>query len=188
VSLAVEFAILTGSRIAEVTKARWQEFDMQTMVWTTPWGHLKTGHIHETDLRRPISKPMLAVLEEMQARRTNQSPDAVVFQAQWSRSGELNRGNVSTFIEDQLGWTESKITNHGFRSTLKDFCVANHISLDLWKFQVDHAVGTKSDRSYGGNDPEPRRGMMKLYGDYLSKPTAPKAATVTNIADKRRRA
>src|SRR5215813_8183975 len=79
VSLWLEFVVLTGVRISEVRLAEWSEFDLGEMVWNVPPEHRKTGFKTGKIRPVPITRPMLAVLEEMQRRRTDQSPDALVF-------------------------------------------------------------------------------------------------------------
>jgi integrase len=81
VSLAVEFIILTGVRLSEVRLATWNEIDHR--VWNVPPEHRKTGYRNGKVRPIPITEPMLAVLEEMAKRRTDQSPDAIVFP--WAR-------------------------------------------------------------------------------------------------------
>jgi integrase len=188
VSLAVEFVVLTGVRLNEVRLAQWKEIDIEHMVWNVPPEHLKTGHLHGKMRPIPITKPMLAVLEEAQKRRRDQSPDAVLFPAQWSKDGLLHRENFSTFIRKQLGW-EIHVTIHGFRSTLRDWCRANKFPGEWWDIQVDHVLGDKTSQSYGHNPLlEERRRMMEQWGEYCSKP-APEPQTgdvVVNLADKRR--
>jgi integrase len=185
VSLAVEFVILTAARGEEVREAEWKEFDLQKGIWTVPWQHLKVGKKHRTDLLRPITEPMFAVLDEMEKRRIDQSPDAIVFRAQWSNNGMLNRANFNQFIRQQLGWG-IHITTHGFRSTLRDWCRANQFPGEWWDIQVDHALGNKTSQSYGHDKLiNHRHDMMEKWGKYCSKP-APEAGAVVNLADKRR--
>src|SRR5262249_27225781 len=83
-----------------------------------------------------------------------------------------------------------KITGHGFRSTLRDWCRANRFPGEWWDIQVDHKLGNKTSQAYGHDKlVEERRGMMELWGEYLSHP-APELKTdgVVNLAEKRRSA
>lgn len=137
----------------------------------------------------PITTHMLAVLEEVQKRRTSQSTDAFVFPSSAHVAAPLWRSTIYQFVKRSLK-LDVKITVHGFRSTLKDWCRANRFPMDWYEIQVDHVLGNKVDQAYGP-DPliEQRRGMMELYGEYLSKPAPkPKAGNVVNLADKRRSA
>jgi integrase len=187
VSFAVEFIILSGVRLSEARLARWKEIDLKHRVWNVPPEHLKMGHIHNTARPIPITKSMLGILDEMQRRRRDHSPEAFVFPAMWSRSGALNRANVATFILYQLGW-ENHLTIHGFRSTLRDWCRAHSYPAEWWDIQVDHSLGNKTSQSYGHSKLiEERRGMMEKWDEYCSKPApVPTAADVIHIAGKRR--
>jgi integrase len=190
IALLLEFIVLTGARLSEGRLAQWKEFDLPSMTWTTPWQHLKTGRKHRTDLPRPITKPMLAVLEEMQKRRFDQSDDALVFPG--PRSGNaIITGNMGVFVANILRW-EIKFHAHGFRGTLRNWMRAKTNFKDvLWKIQVDHKLGVDaSDDAYGHDKLlEQRRAVMELWGEYCSKPAPePKAGKVFNLSDKRRTA
>jgi integrase len=190
IALLVEFLVLTAGRLSEGRLAQWKEFDLPSMTWTVPWEHLKSGRNHKTDLKRPITKPMLAVLEEMQKRRFDQSDDALVFPG--PRSGRaIITGNMAVFVAKSLKW-EIKFHAHGFRGTLRNWMRLQTTFKDvLWKFQVDHKVGVDpSDDAYGHDKGlEQRRPVMELWGEYCSKPAPePKAGTVFNLSDKRRTA
>lgn len=189
VSLAIEMLALTGVRLGEVQKAQWKEIDFDRRAWIVPWQHLKTGRKTRKDRPVPITSAMRVVLDEMLRRYPNPSPDAFVFPGQWSASRMLNRANLTNFINLQLGW-ETHVTVHGFRSTLRDWRAEQTQFPDiLWKFQVDHAVAENlSDGSYGSTTLlEKRREMMEAWGSYCAAPT-PEPASVTVLADKRRKA
>jgi integrase len=187
----IEFIILTGVRMSEVRLATWEQFDLQTMIWNVPPENRKTGHLNGNNKVRPvpITPPMLAVLEEMQRRRTDQDdPKALVFPS--PHGGPYEQSSCSQFIRNTLKW-ESHITVHGFRSTLVDWCRANKFPEHLIKRQLDHVIGNKVDQAYGHDQAiEERRAMMRLWGDYCAAP-APEPATGTvsqiNEARKKRR-
>jgi integrase len=87
ISLIIEFIILTGARGCEVWRATWSEFDEINMIWTVPRPHLKKRK--GPPLQRPITKPMLAVLEEMRKRCADHSPDALAFPG--AEGAEINQ-------------------------------------------------------------------------------------------------
>src|SRR5262249_23063275 len=76
VGFCAEFAILSGVRESEALLARWKEIDIPHMVWHVPPEHRKTGYRTRAVRSIPLTKPMLAVLEEMQSRRKDQSDEA----------------------------------------------------------------------------------------------------------------
>lgn len=169
ITFVVELVALTGVRISEVLQAQWKEFDLNTMTWNVPAEHKKKK---KRDRPVPITKSMLAVLDEMQRRRTDPSPDALVFPS--PRTGaEIKTSSPANFVSNTLKW-EIKITPHGFRSTLRDWMRAEtEFKEVLWKAQVDHQLGdgTPTDEAYGHDLLlEQRRGMMKLWDEYCAKP------------------
>jgi integrase len=187
ISFWLEFVVLTGVRVSEVRLAQWKEFDLEQNIWSVPPGHRKTGHLNGKVRPIPITKPMRAVLEEMQKRRTNSSPDALAFPGPNSRT-PAGQTRMATFLSRDFRW-ETKITAHGFRSTLRDWCRAWRFPDVLWSIQVDHVLGDRTSQAYG-HDPliEERRDMMEKWGEYCSRP-APEPQNgdvVVNLADKRR--
>jgi integrase len=190
ITLLLECVILTGVRLGEARYAQWKEFDLTCMVWTVPWQHLKTGRKFRTDRPVPITKTVLAVVEEARRRRTNQSPDALVFPARHD-GRPFKAANASTWINTSAFKWETKITVHGFRSTLRDWCRANRYPPEWWDIQADHVVGNgnKASQSYGPDKLlEERRGMMEAWDEYCSRPAPePQSADVVKLSEKRKR-
>ena len=204
IAFLLEWLVLTAARLSEGRFAQWKEFDLQSMTWTTPWQHLKSGRIHRKDLKRPITKPMLAVLGKIthaspglnhnaliahldEIKRT--SPEALVFPG--PRSGKvISLSNMPVFVANILKW-EIKIHAHAFRGTLRNWMHAKTTFKDrLWKIQVDHKVGIdESDDAYGRDKLlEQRRPFMELWGEWCSKPAPePKAGKIANLSDERKR-
>jgi integrase len=135
----------------------------------------------------PITPPMLAVLKEMQRRRKDDAPDALVFPS--PRGGaEYQLSTCSQFIVVTLKW-EAKVTVHGFRSTFVDWARTNGFQDYLYKLQLDHVLGNKVGQAYGHNKlVEERRAMMRQWGDYCSRPAPElKAGKVFDLSSKRKR-
>ena len=157
------------------------------MIWNVPPEHRKTGRYSDKVRPIPITKPMLVVLEEMQKRRVDPSPDAITFPGVYS-GGVINAATIANFLPRVLEW-KIDVSNHGMRSTLRDWCRANGFPAEYWDIQVDHALGNKTSRAYG-HDPliEERRDMMEKWGEYCSRPAPePSSRVVVNLVDKRKR-
>jgi integrase len=218
VALWLEFVVLTGARISEVRLATWNQIDLQQMVWNVPPENRKTGYVTDAVLPRPITKPMLSVLEEMQRRRTDMSPDALIFPSPYRGTPAVRRKGrkphaelgpntkvaangsapfdlnaAAGFIRKSLKW-EIKIVPHGFRSTLVDWSRANRFPGELVHRQTDHVLGGKVIQAYGHDLLlEERRGMMELWAEYCACPaptpaTAPANVTQLSKARAKRRA
>jgi integrase len=185
-TLVIEFVALTAARGHEVLLATWEEFDSGRKIWTVPSAHLKMGYLEGKSLERPITKSMLAVLEEMGKRRRDQAPDALVFPG--PRSGQvMHSSSIPQFISNSLKW-DIEFDAHGFRTALRNWCRVNRFPSEWWDIQVHHKIGNRSSQAYG-DDPliEQRRGMMELWDEYCSKPAPDDKdnGEVIELADKR---
>jgi integrase len=67
---AVRLLLLTGARRGEVLRAMWDQFDLETGVWTKPSAHTKQKRTH----RVPLSAPARQLLAEMEAPAEQPSP------------------------------------------------------------------------------------------------------------------
>jgi integrase len=182
--------ILTGVRISEPRKARWREIDFNKKLWNVPPEHLKTGPLFNKARAVPITKPMLAVLEEMQRRRTDPSPDALIFPSPYKPGARYWRVGVGRALEKVISnarkvnkWNPQftshkiKITPHGFRATIEAWADAYGYEPKLYERQFDHAPQGKVRQSYDSItrpdavDPtiERRREMMEKWGVYCDR-------------------
>jgi integrase len=217
-ALCLALVALSGVRPGEARQAQWKEFDFETMTWTVPWQHLKTGRSRQQDRPVPITKAMHAVLKlaaeiafpkdssKIGDHHKNRgriypnarhapdvSPEAFVFPN--AKNEPSDESNIARFMRGHIGWKNKAkyCTPHGFRSTLRDWMRAKtNFRDELWLIQSDHSVGgrTKSDRSYGHDRLlEERRVMMEEYGEFCSRPAPePKADRVVKLSEKRRSA
>src|SRR5262249_20736087 len=171
-----------GARQGEVRQAQWKEFDIEHMIWEVPWQHLKMGYKHHTDLSRPITKEMLAILEEMQARRTDQSPDALVFLSPRGRA--FNDTAPHSFFRFSFKWDATPFDIHGFRSTLVDWCRKRKYTRELFDRQFDHVLGNRTGQSYGHDILlEERRQMIAEWCRYCSEPAPEPQSETDNVVN-----
>ena len=176
VALYVEMVALTGVRQSEVRLAQWKEVDWDKKNWNVPPEHRKLKESAPQKIRTvPITKPMVAILEEMQRRHPDHTPDDLIFPSQGGRP--FYSGRATRFVNDQLGW-ETKIDVHGFRNTLQDWGNANGKEEYLIDRQFDHSSKGAVPKAYRAEsriesaDPtlEPRRRMMEEYAAYCTPP------------------
>jgi integrase len=184
-SLLIDFLCLNGApRVSEARLATWDQIDRLNLIWSVPMDGHKTGKITGQPLLRPITGPMLSVLDEMERRYPNHAPNDLIFPS-WHKG--LNGGtraynltSVNDFLTVTLKWP-GHITIHGFRNTFTDWCRANAYPDELYDLQLGHVVGGKVQRAYR-RDPllNERRPMMDAWGDYCAR-LSPKPVDGTNI-------
>ena len=156
VQLAVRFGVLTAARQAEVRQAMWDEFDVESAVWTVPEAHMKRYRPH----RVPLSTGAQAVLEEL---RGLNGGDGLAFRG--PRGEKLG----PTAVGNALKKADVNATGHGFRSSFKDW--ARHEGVDelLSEFALAHVEGSKTVAAYARDDLlEKRRPVMQAWSDYAN--------------------
>ena len=182
---AVELLIRTGVRTAEVQRARFNEFDLDTMVWKVPGfdedgqRRTKNGEDHYI----PITPGVAAIVQEMDKVRVDLSPNAFVFPSIRNRHrnrpiNPLGMQTLSRVMREHLK-LDIKFVNHGFRTTLRQWCGARRYPDKWWDVQVGHKIGDAVSQAYPyGEQFEGRREMMLEWDLYCSTPKPkPKAET-----------
>jgi integrase len=190
--LLIEFFVLTAVRENEGIMATWGRIDTKRGVLTVPTG--KNGNTKRKDEREvpreiPITSHLLDLFERAKKKCIEMgidpsNPNAPVFPGM--RRGPHRRSSCCDFL--QRIW-EGKITLHGLRSTLRDWCRASGYPGEWWEIQVDHKLGKdESDAAYG-HDPllEQRRGMMEAWGRFCDRTTPAAGTNVAQINEARKR-
>jgi integrase len=153
---ALEFLILTASRLGETRNATWPEIDLANKVWTVPAGRMKAGKEH----RVPLSSRTINIVQEMQTIRRGD----YVFPGQ----GRRPIGDTSFAI--LLRRMSVQVTTHGFRSCFRDWAAErtdtqNHIV----EMALAHSIGDRVEASYRRGDLfEKRRQLMNAWGDFCT--------------------
>lgn len=168
---ALEFAILTGSRSGEVRGARWDEFDLDTGIWTVPAERMKAGKAH----RVPLSGAALELLASL----PRMAGSGLVFTA--PRGGELSDMSLSQVLKRM----EVGVVPHGFRSTFKDWCRSSTAYPDeVSELALAHVNSDATRAAYARDELLPKRArLMEDWSQYLAKPATD--ATVTAIREAR---
>jgi integrase len=154
-SRALEFAILTATRTAEVLGARWDEIDLAKATWAIPAVRMKAGKEH----RIPLSSHSISILRDLQ------SSGGPVF----SREGKpLGRKALIR----ALGRSDAHV--HGFRSTFRDWAAeCTSFPREIAEMALAHSVGDAVEAAYRRTDLlEKRRKLMEKWGAYCTAPTS----------------
>ncbi len=162
-ALALRFAILTAARSGEVRGAVWQEIDLQAATWIIPADRMKAEREH----RVPLSEPVLAILSEMAALRTNTDPQALIFPGQ-SEGRPLSDMSLTAVLRRM---SRGDLTAHGFRSTFKDWASEmTAYPAELSEMALAHTIGSKVEAAYRRGDLfEKRRRLMVDWAAYCGR-------------------
>ncbi|WP_081925375.1 site-specific integrase [Bosea sp. UNC402CLCol] len=160
---ALDFAILNASRANEALGARWEEFNLDSRVWTIPRERMKNGKPH----RVPLSTSAVSIVERQ--KRTKISD--FVFPGQ--KTDKPLSGMAMEMLLRRMG--ASEFTQHGFRSSFRDWCgERTNFPRELAEAALSHSVGDETQRAYRRGDAlERRRKLMEAWCQFLSKPSAP---------------
>jgi integrase len=186
---ALIFLILTAARKEEVMDAKWPEIDLQNAVWTVPEDRMKMRIEH----RVPLSKPAIAILENMQKKRINEfvffatiRGTERISEAVFGRLIEvMNAKNVAAGLPK---WTDPKdgrvIVPHGFRSTFRTWGGdETNFAREILEKAIAHTVGDETERSYDRGDLfEKRRKLMDAWAKFA---TSDPAKTGDNVVELR---
>ena len=150
----LEYAILTASRASEVRCATWDEVDRDRRVWTIPADRMKTGREHTV----PITNRMNDLLGSL-----TPLPDNPHIFTGKSESGRLPMYVMRKVIRN-LGYT---VTQHGFRSTFRDWAAETGADWAVAEYSLAHYVGNATVRAYQRSDLlKERRLLMEDWATY----------------------
>lgn len=158
---ALEFAVLTGTRTAEVLNAPWSEFDLEAAIWTVPGARMKAGIDH----RVPLSGPAMALLRKLAAIREND----FVFAGQ-----RPNRPLSQMAMLMVLRRMKAGVTAHGFRATFRTW-IAERTAYphEVAEAALAHTQGDKVVAAYQRGDLfEKRRRLMEEWASFVTTPGA----------------
>lgn len=154
---ALRFTVLTAARSGETFGATWQEFDLESAVWTVPADRMKGGREH----RVPLSPSAVAVLEEIS--RVGRVPDAFIF---FGRNTHKPLSNMA--MDMVVRRLKLDVTVHGFRSSFRDWCrETTSFPREVAEAALAHLVGDETERAYRRGDAlAKRRELMDAWAAF----------------------
>ena len=158
---ALEFLILTATRMGEALGARWDEVDLGQRMWTIPASRMKASREH----RVPLSARAIAILNEMAEIRHNE------FVFPGAKQGRPLTRNVPVRLLQRLADRGSATTPHGFRSSFREWAAeATDFPREAAELALAHAVGDSVERAYQRGDLlEKRRRVMEAWATYCAR-------------------
>jgi len=149
---ALEFAILTAARSGEVRGATWLEIDLQARIWTIPANRMKAGKEH----RIPLSEDAVRLLEAMPRMEGSE----YAFPA--PRGGQLSDMSLMEVLRRM---EHGDVTQHGFRSTFKDWAgETTAYSREVIEQALAHKLKDKTEAAYQRGDMLAKR--VRLMADW----------------------
>lgn len=157
--LALEFVILTAARSQEVRFATWDEFDLESRLWTVPADHMKMRREHVV----PLSAEALAVLQSALAVRLEGTD--LVFPG--ANGGPMSDMTLLAVVRRM----KEPTTVHGFRSSFRTW-VAEKTNFpgEVAEAALAHQNRNEVERAYQrGALLDKRRKLMDAWGAYCEE-------------------
>jgi integrase len=154
---ALEFLILTASRLTQTCEARSNE--LGAGLWTIPEERMKTGEAHVV----PLCKRALEILKEVQA---DHPGGEFVFSRQGGRKPIATRS-----VWDLARRLSGGATVHGFRSSFRDWATDHRADYPdtMIEIALAHKVGNEAKRAYLRTKMiERRREMMAAWSAFCA--------------------
>jgi integrase len=170
-ALALEFAILTGVRTADVRDAKHADIDRSARMWTIP-AFSKTAREH----RVPLSTAALAVFDN--ARKITKEIGGSVRTSELAFpndvTGDRLSENALLAVLRRLG-RKGEMTTHGCRASFRAWAQEQtNFPWELAEMALGHTVGDKVERAYARGDALKKRyAIMEAWAQYCSRPRQP---------------
>lgn len=161
---ALEFTLFTLSRTNEITKARWEDIDLDAAMWTVPRAAMKKKDDNRPPHQVPLSAPAVALLKSLD--RVSE----FVFFNEVERK-PLSNGGMASLLK-RMGRND-EATVHGFRSSFSDWAIECTDYADaVSELALDHVVGTKTQQAYKRSNLFARRvGILNDWAAFIEGKT-----------------
>ena len=167
-ALALEFAVLTCVRTADVRNAKHADIDRAENVWKVP-ALTKTGKPHKV----PLSTAALAVFDKARALTggIGGAVGASAFAFPNDVTGARLSENAMLEVIKRMGH-QGDATTHGFRATFRTWALEQtNFPWELAEMSLGHTVGTKVERAYQRGDGFQKRiAIMQSWANFCERP------------------
>jgi integrase len=181
-ALALEFAVLTCVRTADVLNAKHVDIDRSTRMWVIP-SFSKTGKEH----RVPLSRQALAVLDR--ARKIAMGIGGNVGNSEFTFPNDITGARL---FQNPMGQVLTRMgrkgtmTVHGARASFRTWAQeATSFPWELSEMALGHRVGDAVQRAYARGDSFQKRvAIMAAWSDFLDRPQQPAGGEVVQLRDR----
>ncbi len=159
--IAVRLLLLTFVRTGELRGARWEEFDLDTALWTIPKERMKKRREHVV----PLSKQAIEQLRQLQGWAGNRE---YLFPNHRNPKNHMGPTTINRAL-NVMGYG-GKLSAHGFRSTASTILNELGYRPDLIEKQLAHTDSNQVRASYNqAQYLEERRKMMQDWANLIDQ-------------------
>ena len=160
---ALGLLALTFTRPGELRAAEWQEFDLETAVWTIPAAKTKMRREH----RVPLAPQAIGILRQLQEITGGKK---YLFPSVRTKGACMSESTINAALR-RLGFDKDEMTGHGFRSSASSLLNESGLwSADAIEKQLGHVEQSQVRRAYHRADHWSERvRLMNWWADYLDE-------------------
>jgi integrase len=169
----LEFLVLTNVRTDAVLKAKWDQIDLDTAVWTVPLSNLKDREHRTEPFRVPLAARAVEIVRELERARRS----SYIFPNSSGGRPLSNMAMLTVLKRMNSGarkWLDKDgrpTTAHGFRATFRtwaeEVATVPHAVIEQ---AMGHQVGGKVERAYRRTDLiEKRRKLMDAWARHCER-------------------
>jgi integrase len=159
----MEFQFHTLVRASEAASARWEDVDIENLVWTIPGGNMKM----KKSFKVPLSDYCLVILKSMKVFRDD---SGYIFVSSRNKKGHVDSETVNKAIV-KAGYL-GQMTAHGMRSMGSTACNDKGFQRDIIEMCLSHQVKGTVEQAYNRSDYfEKRAEIMNWWSSYLASQT-----------------
>jgi integrase len=173
VSAALKLAPMVLLRPGELRHASWDEFNLDTGLWTVPAMRMKRelqGKLHGEPHLVPLATQAVEVLRALADALGVKPGEAkgFVFRGERHHDRPMSENTINAALR-AMGFNADEVTAHGFRATARTMLVEQlGVDADVVEAQLAHAVKDSLGRAYNRTTfLQQRTGMMQRWADYL---------------------
>jgi integrase len=155
-AMALQFTILTASRTSETLNATWNEFDLDSCVWSLEPCRMKANREHVV----PLTESCINILSGMK----QHSQSDWVFEGM--RRGKPLSNMAMANVLKRMEITDATV--HGFRTSFRTWCGHNGIEREIAELCLAHQIGNAVEQAYNRSDYlERRRDVMQRWECFI---------------------
>jgi len=154
--------LLTATRSGEVRLAVWDEFDLDSKLWSIPAERMKSNRKHEV----PLSEPALRLLKWLP------KFEGATYVFPGPRGGPMSDMSLTAVMRRM----NVKAVPHGLRSTFKDWArSATRYADEVSELQLAHVNNDSTRAAYARDGLLPKRALlMRDWAKFCGKCKTPR--------------
>ncbi len=158
---AMQLMALLYPRPGELRQAKWEEFDLDSGVWTIPAARMKLRQPHT----KPLPRQAVAILRRL---HEITGPMGYVFPATGRSNRPMSENTMNAALR-RIGVAADQHTSHGFRASASTLLNASNLfSIDAIEHSLAHQDRDAVRRAYARGDAMgERRKMAQWWADHL---------------------